>query len=107
MSTTKSHRNLSRLICASVVLAVLCLSFGYGVGVGLYHWPPFSVLKNVQDAIFEDQIGNYGGEKELLRFAFTDPLIEGEQVYAPITSLDGIYEANRSLMLPVESGTFF
>jgi len=103
MSTTKPHRNLSRLICAAVVLTALGLSFGYGVGVGFYHWPPFSALKNVQDALFDKRTTHdYRGEKELLQFAFTDPLIQGEQIHAPITQLDGIYGANRSLLLPVE-----
>ena len=106
MSTTKSHRYLSRLICVAVVMSVLGLSFGYSVGVGSYQGLPFSVLKNVQDALFATRIGwasdDYRGEQELLQFAFTDPLIQDTQIYAPITSLDDIYEANRSLMLPVK-----
>ena len=42
------------------------------------------------------------GEEALLRLAFTGPLIPGEQILKPITSLDGIYKTNRSMLLPVE-----
>jgi len=45
---------------------------------------------------------DHRGEEEILRSAFTDSLMPGEQIYPPISSLDGIYEANKSLMLPVE-----
>jgi hypothetical protein len=105
MSKPRPPRHLSRLVCAVVGLAALGLSFGYGVGVGFYHWPPFPLLKNAK-ALYENRIGraggDYRGEKELLQLAFTDPLIKGEQIRPRITSLDGIHEANRSLLLPVE-----
>ena len=45
---------------------------------------------------------DHRGEEDILRSAFTDSLMPGEQIYPPISSLDGIYEANKSLMLPVE-----
>lgn len=109
MSTTKIVRNLSslsRVIRAAAVLTALGLSFAYGVGVGVYGWPPFSTLKSVQDVLMESRTRNvrdhYLGEKELLQFAFTEPLIQGELVHTAITSLDGIHEANRRMMLPVQ-----
>lgn len=42
------------------------------------------------------------GDVELLRYAFADPLISGDQLLKPITSLDGIHAANRSMFTPVE-----
>lgn len=108
MPRTESHRNSSRLIYVyvTVVVTALGLSFGYGVAVGLYHWPPFSALRNAKGKLFgsrtEAASNDYRGEKEILQFAFTDPLVPGERVRPPITSLDGIYEANRSLMLPAD-----
>jgi len=92
-----------RLICIAVALMGLGLAFGYGVGVGFYRWSPFAALKSAQDAVVGAWIRRaLDDEKEVLRFAFTDPLIEGDQIHGPITSLNRIYEANRSMMLPVE-----
>lgn len=48
------------------------------------------------------QVPSAGGDEELLQYAFADPLIPGEQLLKPITSLDGIHAANRSLFTPVE-----
>src|SRR5262245_39071840 len=44
---------------------------------------------------------NYQRDREVLYYAFTDPLIPDEKLTKPITSLDGLLEANRSLMLRV------
>ena len=41
-------------------------------------------------------------DKELLKYAFADPLSSGDQLRKPITSLDGILAANRSILTPVE-----
>jgi len=48
------------------------------------------------------QVVSKSGDDELLRFAFTDPLIPGDQILKPITSLAGIHAANRSMLTPVE-----
>ncbi|NKB23684.1 MAG: hypothetical protein GKR87_04775 [Kiritimatiellae bacterium] len=84
---------------------VLFAIFFYGVGVGHHHWPPFSLLKNVQDFLSgrSDRSYDNGVREELLRVAFTDKLIPDEQINKPITSLDGIYEINASLMLNLEN----
>ena len=85
---------------------VLGLSCGLSVGVGSAPRLPFAILKKVHGTLFAPPPGwasdAYRGEQELLQFAFTDPLIPGTQIHPPITSLEGIYEANKSLMLPVK-----
>ena len=99
-----SRRNVPTPIRLAIMFLALCVAFSYGVGVGVYQWPPFSTLNHVRDALlgWAGFSREYRGEEELLRVAFTDPLIRGEQVHPPITSLDGIYRANRSLKLGVE-----
>jgi len=80
----------------AMVMAALCLVFFYAVGVVLYHWPPFSILKAARDVLYDSialrSPNDYRGQDELIRFAFTDPLIQGEQIHDPISTLDGIYE---------------
>ena len=43
-----------------------------------------------------------GPEQEILQHAFSDPIIENEMLYPALTSLDCIYEANATLLMPVE-----
>ena len=91
-----------RLVLGLMALLVL---FVYGVGVGAYHWPPFLLLKIIKDSTVDEvrsARAGYRGDDELLRFGFTDPLILGEQIYPPLTSLDDVYKANEALMIPVE-----
>lgn len=45
----------------------------------------------------------YQGEQELLKYAFTEPVIEGDLLYEPITSLEGIREANERIFMLRES----
>ncbi|SDN80976.1 hypothetical protein SAMN04488516_10784 [Desulfonauticus submarinus] len=85
-------------------LLLLSITFTYGVGVGVYHWPPFTILKDIK-IIFKKNINIsnkpvYSGEKELLRVAFTDPLIEGEMIYKPINSLDELHRILHSIIFP-------
>ena len=105
MATTKSPRYLPRFMWVAVVLTILGLAVGDRVSVGSAARLLFSMLKNDQDALFATRRGwvseAYRGEQELLQSAFTDPLIPATHIHPPITSLQGIYDANRSLMLPV------
>src|SRR5262245_6619109 len=85
--------------------ALIFTAFCYGAAVHKYQWPPFSLLKGTKDAILGVIAGssdNYQRDTELLYYAFTDPLIPDEKLTNPITSLDGLLEAKRSLMLAVE-----
>ena len=46
---------------------------------------------------------SYGGpEQEIFKHAFSDPIIENEMLYPALTTLDDIYEANATLLMPVE-----
>jgi hypothetical protein len=105
---TSSPRKVPLLLCASRVLATVCLSFAYGFGVGFYHWLPFNAIRSVQHALFQYKVprpdpADHYPETELLGFAFTDELIQDEQVHAPVISLVDIYESNKLLILPVEN----
>jgi hypothetical protein len=88
------------------------LLFAYGVAVGYYRWQPFGLLyraksqlagawvreKAIHRDVSEDA---FRGDQALMRLAFTDPLIEGEKIYPPITSLAGIQSANQSIFVSV------
>ena len=43
------------------------------------------------------------GRDQLLYYAFTDPIITGELLHEPITSLDGILEANESIFIEAQA----
>jgi hypothetical protein len=76
-------------------------AFAYGVGVGLYRWPPFHTLKRAQDALIDSWTKRtLDDERALLRAAFTDPLIDTDLIHPPVTTLAGIREANASMLLP-------
>ncbi len=46
---------------------------------------------------------SYGGpEQEIFKHAFSDPIIENEMLYPALTTLDCIYEANSTLLMPAE-----
>ena len=46
---------------------------------------------------------SYGGpEQEIFKHAFSDPIIENEMLYPALTTLDDIYNANATLLMPVE-----
>lgn len=42
-------------------------------------------------------------DQELLRYAFTDPRIEGEQLLPPISTIDELFVANQRMFLPVDA----
>ncbi len=43
-----------------------------------------------------------GPDQEIFSHAFSDPIIESEMLYPALTTLDCIYEANSTLLMPVE-----
>lgn len=43
-----------------------------------------------------------GPDQEIFKHAFSDPIIENEILYPELTTLDCIYEANSTLLMPVE-----
>lgn len=76
--------------------------FVYGVGVGRYEWPPFQTLfylKSSAGSIWQKEPVGYKGEQELLQYAFTDPVIPGELLYHPITTLEDIRLANHRIFM--------
>ena len=89
------------LIVALFVLGV----FIYGVGVGLYKWMPFSTLLSIKQSVHQwvpVPAAGYHGERELLQYAFTDPVNEHDLYYAPIKNLAGIREANERVFISGE-----
>jgi hypothetical protein len=99
---TPTRNRSTGWIAAAVVLTALVF-FALGISVGLYHWPPFSTLKHVQDATVDAwKRRTLSGPQRLMDAAFTDPLPDGEQVYPPVTTPDGIRHAQQSMLLPVD-----
>ena len=88
------------------VFLLVVFVFFYGVGVGVYGWPPYKFLKNAQDRLERAPapVPPYlGSEQELLRgFAFSEPLIAREQILPRLNSFDDIHAAFNSLLVPVE-----
>lgn len=88
---------------SKTLLYVTCLIvlfigiFTYGVGVGRYEWPPFSLFQDIKEEnLFEENVKYDGNEKELLQSAFTEPIISSELLYHPVNSINEIYELNRN-----------
>jgi hypothetical protein len=78
--------------------------FVYGIGVGTYQWFPYNVLVTIKNSIIfvhQQQSNDYKGEEELLRFAFTNPVISGEMFLPPLETLDDVRKVNESIFLPV------
>lgn len=99
MKCVKQYKYLSISLVLSFILWI------YGVGTGHYKWPPYQLLvqgKQWFHNLQEHGERAYSGERELLNYAFTDPIISGELLYSPITSLQGIKEANESIYLPID-----
>ena len=88
-------------------LALLGVVFAYGIAVGLYHVPPFATLKSVQDSLgvyWLELVGaRYRRDQEVLQFAFTGKLIDGEQILPPIKSLEALFAADASMETPIDS----
>ena len=75
-------------------------TFIYGIGVGHYRWFPFWQVKGIKHAGTGSTSSKaYRGEQELLQYAFTNPIIKGDLIYEPITSLVGIHEANKRIFM--------
>ncbi len=98
----------ARLVHAAVLLLSFCVVFSFGIGVGVYHWSPFTILGRAKNAPTNPseqsahKTGTSVGEQRLLKLAFTRPLITREQINEPIASLDKIHEANRRMLLPID-----
>jgi hypothetical protein len=76
--------------------------FVYGLGVGHYKWPPFELIAAVKTALTQwvpAPVAEYRGEQELLQYAFTDPVTETDLYHPPITSLEGIRQANERIFM--------
>ena len=98
------------------LLLCIVIVFAYGVGVGHYQWPPFRLIQNSITSLpswspaSENTAGHsplvasepfveYLGEAELLTHAFTDPVMEAELYYSPITDIAEIREANDRIFM--------
>lgn len=93
-----------RFLRHCVLVAVLGAAFFYGVGVGKYRWFPHDTFVAVKQSVLPayQKPHNYQGEEELLRFAFTNPVIKGDMLLPPINTLEDIRKVNDSIFLPVE-----
>ncbi len=87
-----------------VFLALMIVIFAYGVGVGLYKWPPFKQMHLIKN-IVSQQVQTpelYLGEFELLQYAFTEDANIGYYYYPAISSLNQIREANEDIFTPIK-----
>lgn len=91
MKTSTRPREFFRPVTPAATSTLLFLVFCCGIGA-----------RHSRAQQSPSSSNDYRGEEEILRSAFTDSLMPGEQIYPAISSLDGIYEANKSLLLPVE-----
>lgn len=99
--TTGLRNRWLRVLC---VVAIGGIFFAYGLGVGHYRWPPFGLIYEAKTTVTQSlrassPITEYLGEQELLQYAFTDPLSETDLYYPPITSLEGIRDANQRIFM--------
>ena len=83
----KTKRNPILLIVLLEAIYGLVM-FTFGSAVIQYNLVPDSLLENEVTTTENEQ---YVGERELLRFAFTDQLI-GPQLHPPVDSFDEIHE---------------
>lgn len=93
-----------RFLRRCILVVALGATFAYGVGVGKYRWFPHDNLAAVKHTLLpaHHRLPEYQGEEELLRFAFTNPVIQGEMLLPPINTLEDIRKANETIFLPVE-----
>lgn len=89
---------------ASRGAGALLLAFGYGAGVGAFRWPPHGALRAVHQGALRLQ-SRPSPDQELLRLAFTEPLLDREQIHPPIHSLEGIRRTVARWEFP--AGLFF
>ena len=85
---------------------VIALGFTFGIYVGHYRWYPFNQIATAKSWVVTQSEDKrrvpLAGNAELIQYAFTDPVISGELLYQPITSLDRISQSNESIYLPVQ-----
>jgi hypothetical protein len=51
----KSRSAITRPVTFILSLAVLSSVFFYGIGVGVYHWPPFFALQEIKHSLFSEK----------------------------------------------------
>lgn len=79
--------------------------FLFGLLVGNYKWPPYTLLQNLKKSLIENYSyeRNYekkialNGEQELLNLVFCDTVSEHNLYYPPISSMDAIYDSNQRI----------
>jgi hypothetical protein len=85
-----------------IVLVSILFSFAYGVGVSSRHWPPYSVLKRAQELLDKPPAPYKPSQETLLQHAFSQPIIDRQQILAPLRSFQDLSEALHSLVLPYD-----
>ena len=90
-------RYLVFVICGSVL-------FFLGLGVGHYKWPPFKLIYSLKSSLHQSLTPfklakEYQGEREILQYAFTNPVNEENLYYPPINSLRDIHDANNRIFM--------
>ena len=102
-----------RLVAFVVAPTLFFLSFVSGVAIAAWQLPPYQALKTIWDSrpwgdlsleASADEIANgFDWEADIVESAFsTNPSIDGELYYPPITTVQGIREANVTAFVETE-----
>lgn len=84
--------------------AALC--FLLGTLVGHYRWPPFELMSRAKAAttawLGTSGDGQLDPERELMKSAFIDPVVDPAPYYPAISDISGIRQANQRILVPRE-----
>lgn len=90
-------------VIAAAVLAGLAAAFAFGVGVGVYRWPPYAALQTAHQRLDRKApVVPYDRERESLAGAFSDSLVPG-QIYPPSTTVAAVSDRVSELFLDFAS----
>ena len=80
---------------------VISIFFLYGVGVGVYKYPPFESLAYIKNYLHPEEWNLFKavltGRQRLLESGFTDPVIKDYLIFPAITKIKGIQSANERI----------
>jgi hypothetical protein len=62
--------------CILVIIAISLLTFSYGIGVGLYHWPPFDILQYTKNDVLQFDESDVNEQKEITEISSFSPLVQ-------------------------------
>lgn len=92
---------MQKQIKCGLLALVIAFAFCYGVGVGVYHWPPYSLLLKLKGG--NATVPSDDPEQQLLDYVFTEPVISGDQILDSVKNLDDLHHQLDAMILPIEA----